>query len=145
MPSSAAVTDEDRNRFGALLDKAAERGLLGAADYQVRLRELAEAATTEEMVAIVTDLPAFRAHSATASRTGSGSAGTTAGRSTGDGWPSGSEGQRRRGGASPWLILAVLVVLAVVSLVVLTLIVGHEHRTPSGASDVGAAVSALRL
>ena len=42
-PYPRAVTDEDRNRYGVLLDHAAERGLLSPAEYQVRLAELAEA------------------------------------------------------------------------------------------------------
>ncbi len=55
------VTDEDRNRYGVLLDHAAERGLLSPSDYQVRLAELAEATTLEEMQRIVTELPVFAA------------------------------------------------------------------------------------
>jgi hypothetical protein len=58
---SATVSDEDRNRFGLLLDHAAERGLLAPAEYQVRLRELAEATSVEQMTRIVSELPAFTA------------------------------------------------------------------------------------
>jgi hypothetical protein len=66
------VTDQDRNRYGLLLDKALERGLLTTSDYEVRLRDLAEATSTEEMLAIVTDLPAFaRATASSAWRRGS--------------------------------------------------------------------------
>jgi len=53
------ITDEVRIRYGLLLDRAAERGLLEPADYEVRLRALAGATTTEQMVDIVAELPAF--------------------------------------------------------------------------------------
>ncbi len=58
------VTDEERTRYGLLLDRAAERGLLDSAEYEVRLRQLAEATTTEQMVAIVAELPAFATQAA---------------------------------------------------------------------------------
>ena len=53
------VTDDDRNRYGLLLDRAAERGLLSAHDYQSRLGELAAATSIDQMTMIVSDLPAF--------------------------------------------------------------------------------------
>src|SRR5271165_2674616 len=53
------VTDGDRNRYGVLLDHAAERGLLSPAEYQIRLAELAEASSVEQLHRIVTEIPAF--------------------------------------------------------------------------------------
>ena len=58
-PATAPVTDEDRTTFGLLLDRAAERGLLSQSEYQLRLGELAEATTRDEMRRIVTELPVF--------------------------------------------------------------------------------------
>ena len=58
------ITDEERTRYGLLLDSAAERGLLDPADYEIRLRELAEATTTAQMTDIVAELPAFAGGSA---------------------------------------------------------------------------------
>ncbi len=105
--SVATVTDEDRSRYGVLLDHAAERGLLDSSEYEVRLRQLAEATTTEQMVAIVAELPALtppvgapvprqsRSAIQSASRTAAG------------------EGQRRR--LIIWVLMGVLVALALVS------------------------------
>ncbi len=56
------VTDEERNRFGRLLDAAAEQGLLSPADYQARLVQIAAAPSTAELQRIVTDIPAFGGH-----------------------------------------------------------------------------------
>ena len=53
------VSDEERNRDRVLLDHAAERGLLTAAEYQVRLAELADATSIEQLQRIVTEFPAF--------------------------------------------------------------------------------------
>jgi hypothetical protein len=59
--SPTAVTDEDRTRYGVLLDRAAEHGLLAPYDYEIRLRDLASATTVDQMNHIVTELPAFTA------------------------------------------------------------------------------------
>ena len=56
---TAPVTDEDRTTFGLLFDRAAERGLLTQSEYQLRLGELAEATSRDEMRRIVTELPVF--------------------------------------------------------------------------------------
>jgi len=53
------VTDDDRHRYGRLLDSAHERGLLGERDYELRLGELAAAASIGELNRIVTELPVF--------------------------------------------------------------------------------------
>ena len=65
--SGPDVTDDDRNRYGRLLDRAAERGLLGPHDYEIRLRDLASASTIDQMNQIVTELPAFASVPPTAS------------------------------------------------------------------------------
>ncbi|HEX3459480.1 MAG TPA: DUF1707 domain-containing protein [Acidimicrobiales bacterium] len=57
----AAVTDEDRQQYGRLLDSAMERGLLSPYEYETRLRDLAEAPTIDELKRIVTELPIFGA------------------------------------------------------------------------------------
>ncbi len=105
------MTDDDRNRFGALLDKAAQRGLLSAADYEVRLRDLAVATTTEEMMAIVTDLPAF---AVPAAATPTGRRGMAAGNKrdarTAAAIGGATRSSHRTDGSSPWLMLVVLIV-----------------------------------
>ncbi len=113
------VTDEERTRYGLLLDRAAERGLLDPAEYQVRLGELAEATSTARMLEIVTELPAFSLPAPTAARTPRSVRTKPAAPGTG--------GQRRRG--TVWVVLVVVVVIAVVSLVVLALSVERLSRT----------------
>ncbi len=111
------MTDEDRDRYGRLLDRAAERGLLDAYDYEVRLRDLASASTIEEMNRIVTELPAFTAPPPVA--------GTRA-RASAVGTPKLGPGRRR---SSPWLLLVVVVVVVVASLALLALYAGHLDRS----------------
>jgi hypothetical protein len=112
------VTDEERTRYGLLLDRAAERGLLDPTEYQIRLRELAEATSTARMRELVTELPAFAlpapstAWSPRSARTKQAVPGMA--------------GQRRR--TTVWVVLAVVVVIAVVSLIVLALSVERLSR-----------------
>ncbi len=152
----APVSDADRNRYGALLDRAAERGLLDAAEYQVRLVALAEATTLEQMHRIVTELPVFSAPPAkqrsgragrlrraphpvsplpvppggepVAAVTGPTAAGVPAHRNS-------------------WLVLVALVAVLVVSLVVLAVVAAHLAHPASGALATPAArvLSSLRL
>jgi hypothetical protein len=135
------VSDEDRNRFGVLLDHAAERGLLSSAEYQVRLSDLADATSVDEMQRIVTDLPAFGTSApSTASEprsTGPSVRASSAGSS--------AHSRRRRG--NPWVILTVVIVVLVVALVSLALVAAHvsntHHLAPAGAT--GALLSRLHL
>jgi Domain of unknown function (DUF1707) len=145
------VTDDDRNRYGMLLDKAADRGLLTTAQYEVRLRDLASAATTEEMLAIVTDLPAFTAvpgATASAGRRGRMAPGPSAGHPL-TGGPGSLGTRRRQPRTSAWLVLVVLVVVVAVALVVLGLAAARLHRpAPTGSPRPVAArvvLSGLRL
>jgi hypothetical protein len=141
--NSRTVTDEDRTRYGLLLDRAAERGLLGAYDYEIRLGDLASATTIDQMNHIVTELPVFTATSATRAnkprRKGSSD------RALGAIGPSG--GRRRR--ANPWLALAIGVIVVVASLVFLSVYTHHLVRNrPSGLPTPSVAtrsVSGLRL
>ena len=138
---AGGVTDEERTRYGLLLDRAAERGLLDSSEYDVRLRQLAAATTTEQMVAIVSELPAFAPQAGQAAPHQSRSAIQTASRTAAAG------GQRRR--TVVWVLMGVLVVLALVSLVVLALSVGRLSRSRSSMPPPPPAatrpVSALRL
>ena len=52
-----AISDDERNRYGLLLDRAAERGLLTPREYEVRLADLAAATSVDQMREIVTVLP----------------------------------------------------------------------------------------
>jgi len=138
------ISDEDRTRYGLLLDRAAERGLLEPADYEVRLRALAEATTTEEMVEIVAELPAFTPPPARAIAARSRRSGRTSTAAPGPGRP---ETERRR--KALWALLVLLVVVAMASLVILALSVERLSRTrgsigPS-APVATRPVSALRL
>ena len=148
----STVTDEDRNRYGVLLDHAAERGLLPADEYQARLAELADATTVDEMQRIVTELPAFGATQTAGPgpEPGVADAGTVPvpsarrpGTSTGVSgtppdldatlWANLTPASSRRRRGNPWLILGVLVVLMLVSLVVLALVASHlAHTHPAG-------------
>lgn len=132
--AGAAVSDEDRTSYGLLLDRAAERGLLSPYDYQVRLGELADATSIDEMKRIVTELPLFTAPPVIP---------TTKKRSRpapGDA----AAAPRRR--ASPWVLLAIVVVAVLVVLVIFTVYAEHVvHGHGSGALLTGSGLSALRL
>lgn len=136
------VTDEERSRYGLLLDRAAERGLLEPTDYEVRLRALARATTTEQLVEIVAELPAFTPPPSSATPARSRRAGhSVSGRRPGGG------GERRR--MALWALLALLVIVAMASLVILALSV---ERLSKNRGSIGPPVpvatrplSALRL
>jgi hypothetical protein len=137
--SGSAVTDEDRNRYGLLLDRAAERGLIGPDDYRVRLADLAAASTIEQMNRIVTELPVFVTPPAIRSRP----------RASGlqlPGVPS-SMGASRR--SSPWLLLLIVVAVVAASLVFLTIYAEHTVKSRNSGlaprATVARTVSALRL
>ncbi len=136
------MTDEDRTRYGVLLDRAAERGLLAPYDYEVRLRELAEAITFDEMRLIVTELPVFTAPLPTTGSKRSRRPGSQAGPT--DRPTLAGTGRRRTG---TWVVLAVLVLVLVVSTVFLSIYVEHLARAHhSGLRAPGApGLSALRL
>ena len=161
------VDDAELSRYGALLDRAAERGLLTPAEYGIRLGELAAATTVDEMIALVTELPVL-ATGATPDRRGRGLGGTPSRRDAGpDGSPFG--GRNRAVGAtvspgdlvgplpavspgpgrsSPWFSLAVVVAVLVVAMVFFGvyaehLIHAHSQGLPAGPAPV-ARVSALR-
>jgi Domain of unknown function (DUF1707) len=140
-PPSGPVTDEDRNRFGLLLDRAAERGLLDHREYEVRLGELAAASSVEEMRDIVTELPILTTPppSATSPR------GRGVGRSPLAGTRATSGGGRR---SSPWLVLVVLVVVLVAALAFFAVYAGHIVHTRNTGLDLRAwstrPLSALR-
>jgi hypothetical protein len=157
------VSDEDRNRYGVLLDHAAERGLLSAPDYQVRLAELADATSIEQLQRIVTEFPAFGGAAATPARTAPPAAVPTA--TPGDPtrpvpvpgtptpeldaalWASLTPASPRRPGGNPWLILTIVIVILVVALVSLALVAAHVAHSHTGgtAGVVVAGLSRLHL
>jgi hypothetical protein len=124
----APVSDEDRNRFGLLLDRAAERGLLAPAEYQVRLRELAEATSVEEMTRIVSELPAFTEvpSAAKAKRPKAPHSEPLL--------ASARPSEPRRN--PPWALLLIVVVTIAVALVVLGLFAAHAIHTHSSGSQL---------
>ena len=170
-PPGSGVTDDDRHRYGVLLDHAAERGLLSPADYQVRLAELAEATSVEQLQRIVTELPAFdgaatqgpaagRPVPAASGPVASGPVpvpSRPAGPSRGSGaaapeldaalWASLSPATPRRSRGNSWVILAVVVVVLLVALVGLALVAAHvSHSHTAGTAGVKVvALSPLRL
>jgi hypothetical protein len=135
------VTDEDRTRYGVLLDRAAERGLLAPYDYEMRLRDLASATTIEQMNRIVTELPAFtRVAGATARNNRSPSDP----RIPSNRPPFSAAAQQRR--ARQWLMVAIVMVVAVASLLFLSIYTRHVvHNRNSGLSVITQPVSGLRL
>jgi len=108
----AGVTDDDRQRYGLLLDRAAERGLLDTAEYQHRLGDLASATTIDQMKTIVTELPVFAIPEATTRRTSSRSASLSSSRAQGQ-------------GSKRWLVLALIVIVVVLAMVFL---VAYSHH-----------------
>jgi hypothetical protein len=130
--TGTVVTDEDRNRFGMLLDRALERGLLSPVEYDVRLGRLADATTVEEMTDIVTDFPAFQAQAEALANLGrkgrratgrmavpAGALGTTP-----------AEPARRR--VNAWVLLTIVILVLAAAIVVLLVTVRTVHRTPTG-------------
>jgi hypothetical protein len=125
-PASFAgpVTDDDRQRFGVLLDRALERRLLDAVEYQRRLVALADATTIEELRDLVTELPALGAG---LDRTAA--AGLRPGGLAALGRPrSGTRATRR----SPWPALVVVLVVLAVFVVVLAVVGAHLARSRQG-------------
>jgi hypothetical protein len=140
------VSDDDRTRYGLLLDRAAERGLLSAYDYQVKLGELAEATSIDQMTMIVSDLPALTVPpSPTRTTRSSRSRRSTAAVASGV-TPAVPDGRRR---SSPWVLLGVLVFVVLASIVVFYLYAEHlVHSRGAGVvvwPAVARALSALRL
>ncbi len=135
------VTDDDRQRFGVLLDRALERGLLDPVEYQHRLGAIAAATTLEELRDLVTELPVLR--------TGAGvpvsGVGGGPGGGPGGGARYGASGEahqawlaslgRPRYGAtsgprrSPWPVLVVVLVVLVLLVVILAVVGAHLART----------------
>lgn len=131
------ITDKDRHVFGALLDRAAERGLLNPHEYQLRLGELANATSLEQMREIVTDFPLpSTAPSAAAVKKRSKS---TRGSSAGDAMlamqgldPMRSRRQTKERN-SPWLLLTVVLAVFVVVMVLFSIYAEHVlHTHPAG-------------
>ncbi|MGH3576758.1 MAG: DUF1707 domain-containing protein, partial [Mycobacterium sp.] len=120
----ATVTDEDRTRYGVLLDHAAERGLLAPYDYEMRLQDLASATTVDQMNHIVTELPVFTAVATPPKKS------RRAIPSVGPDRPLGAPTGGRRG-ANLWLLMAILVAIVVFSLVLLAVSARHAVRNHS--------------
>lgn len=140
--SDGPVTDDDRQRFGVLLDRALERGLLDPVEYQRRLGALAVATTVEELRDLVTELPAFRSGRA---------AGAPPKRSRPGGLAAlgrpryGATATARR---SPWPVLVVVLVVVAVLVVVLAVAASHlarTHRGSAGLRPVPPVVAAARV
>jgi hypothetical protein len=128
----APVTDDDRHRYGALLDRAAERGLLSPEEYEVRLGELAEATDLDQVRIIVTDLPLFTAPPASTKLRSK-----NAMMAPGFGMP--PPAHRRR--SSPWVLLGILVVVLLASLVLFSVYAEHVvHTHNAGVVGVAAAL-----
>ena len=135
--TGAPVTDDDRQRFGVLLDRALERGLLDPVEYQHRLGAIAAATTLEELRDLVTELPVLR--------TGAGVPVSGLGGGPGGGSRYGASGEahqawlaslgRPRYGAtsgprrSPWPVLVVVLVVLVLLVVILAVVGAHLART----------------
>jgi hypothetical protein len=139
------VTDDDRTRYGVLLDHAAERGLLTVAEYEVRIGELAEATTIDEMRRIVTELPAFAPPAPTSTPVRSRSR-RSAPVLASDAMLM-TAGTRRRN--SSWVVLALVVAVVVVALLIAFTVYAEHLAKSHTAAPAGPAaaltVSAPRL
>lgn len=132
------MDDDDRNVYGVLLDRAAERGLLSQSDYEVRLGELAAATSVEQMRRIVTDLPAFGAPPPAPSAHRSKRATPT----VAPDMALVTVGGRRR--SSPWVLLAILVVVVLASLAFFSIYAEHlVHNHDVGLVSTTAVVRML--
>jgi Domain of unknown function (DUF1707) len=135
--ATVEVTDKDRHVFGALLDRAAERGLLNPHDYELRLGELASATSLEQMREIVTDFPmSSTAPSAAAAKKlskpirGSSAADAMLGMQGLDPMRSSRHSKERN---SPWLLLGIVLVVFVVVMVLFSIYAEHTlHSHPTG-------------
>ncbi len=151
------MTDEDRNRFGILLDHASERGLLTPLEYEFRLSELAEATSMDELRRIVTELPAFEAPMVVKRGKGAKKQTSSLGMTTdlpaparqgeGDLWAAQTPTTARRKGANPWVILAVVVAVLLVAMVLLGLMVSRvsHNRGIGPPTVVTQTISPIRL
>lgn len=140
------VTDDDRTRYGVLLDHAAERGLLTVGEYEVRIGELAEATTIDEMRRIVTELPAFAPPVPTSTTSPSPSRSRRSAPVLAPDALLMTAGTRRRN--SSWVVLAVLVAVIVALLIAFTIYAEHLTKSHTAAPPGVAAartVSAPRL
>jgi hypothetical protein len=140
------VTDEDRNRYGVLLDHAAERGLLSPTEYRVRLAGLAEATSVGELQRIVTELPVFEGTGVQSKKSSIPAAGRAAAVPA-DGldaalWAGLTPSSPRPARRSPWLVLVAVVVMLILALVALALVAAHFAHVHS-AGQAGVAVHAV--
>jgi len=139
-PAASAVTDEERNAFGRLLDTAAEQGLLSPADYQERLGQVAEAGSVAELQRIVTEIPAFGGDPAPSAAGGHADVDALL-------WAERTQAVARRERGNPWLVLVLVVAVLLVSLVALGLVAAHVIHTHAsvGSPAFGGRLSSLRL
>ena len=138
------MTDEDRTRYGVLLDRAAERGLLAPYDYEMRLRDVASATTIEQMNRIVTELPAFTRLAGATGATARNNRSPSDPRISSNRPPFSAVAQQRR--ARLWLMVAIVTVVAVASLLFLSIYTRHVvHNRNSGLPVITQPVSGLRL
>jgi hypothetical protein len=130
---TAKVTDEDRHLFGALLDRAAERGLISPQEYELRLGELASATSFEQMREIVTDFPQ---HSTALSAAGAKKLSKSAKSQSAEDAMLAMQGleplrhsRRSSPRTSPWLFLGVVLVAFVVAMVLFSIYAEHVLHT----------------
>ncbi len=147
---TGVVGDDERARYGVLLDRAAERGLLTPQEYGFRLGELASATTVDRMRELVTELPmlvspvakpARRLRSAKAPAAAVPPAGLAS--STGPAVPT----RPADGRSNQWLMLAVVVVVLVLALLFFSIYAEHvAHSHQSGlAPTTGVVVRTLSV
>lgn len=135
------VTDDDRQLYGRLLDSAMERGLLGAYDYEIRLHDLAEASTIDEMKKIVTELPMFSAPTPSAKPRKSShlsiSPSPPGSSSTPGSAYSRIPGVATKGRSNPWTKLIILLVVVVIMFAALSIYADHlAHNRQNSSSAV---------
>ncbi len=138
-PALDTVTDDDRTTYGRLLDRAAERGLLSPYDYEVRLGELAEATSLDQMRRIVTELPVFASPPPVPARASRPSRRSVPVVSP-DAAP---DPVARRPRASPWVLLVVIVAVVLASLVFFAVFAEHLVHNHDPGTVIGSAARLL--
>jgi hypothetical protein len=136
---ATAVSDDERNRYGVLLDHAAERGLLTPTEYRERLIQLAEAPSIEDLQRIVTELPTFNVSGEPASSSArrAGQARSSA-PDTPDPdalvaalWANLTPATSRRASGNQWIFLGLMVLILIIAMVVLAFVaadMAHTHH-----------------
>jgi hypothetical protein len=127
-----------------------ERGLLGTYDYEIRLHDLAEASTIDEMKKIVTELPMFSAPTPSAKPRKSSPLSTSPSPPGSSSTPGSAysriPGVATKGRSNPWTKLIILLVVVVIMFAALSIYADHlAHNRQNSSSAVATWTSLAAL